>query len=50
MRRGITDFNGLGDTVGGIVVMRQGKMFQRLFLVLKINYLKFKSHFPRELR
>lgn len=25
MRRGITDFNGLGDTVGGIVVMRQGE-------------------------
>ncbi|MEK6579251.1 MAG: CusA/CzcA family heavy metal efflux RND transporter [Bdellovibrionota bacterium] len=24
MRRGITDFNGLGDTVGGIIVMRQG--------------------------
>jgi Cu(I)/Ag(I) efflux system membrane protein CusA/SilA len=25
MRRGITDFNGLGDAVGGIVVMRQGE-------------------------
>lgn len=25
MRRGITDFNGQGDTVGGIVVMRQGE-------------------------
>ncbi len=25
MRRGITDFNGLGDVVGGIVVMRQGE-------------------------
>jgi copper/silver efflux system protein len=25
MRRGVTDFNGLGDTVGGIVVMRQGE-------------------------
>lgn len=25
MRRGLTDFNGLGDTVGGIVVMRQGE-------------------------
>jgi Cu(I)/Ag(I) efflux system membrane protein CusA/SilA len=25
MRRGITDFNGLGDTVGGIVVIRQGE-------------------------
>ncbi len=25
MRRGITDFNGLGDSVGGIVVMRQGE-------------------------
>lgn len=24
MRRGITDFNGFGDTVGGIIVMRQG--------------------------
>lgn len=24
-RRGITDFNGLGDTVGGIIVMRQGE-------------------------
>ncbi len=25
MRRGVTDFNGKGDTVGGIVVMRQGE-------------------------
>lgn len=25
MRRGVTDFNGLGDAVGGIVVMRQGE-------------------------
>ena len=25
MRRGITDFNGLGDTVGGVIVMRQGE-------------------------
>jgi Cu(I)/Ag(I) efflux system membrane protein CusA/SilA len=25
MRRGITDFNGLGNAVGGIVVMRQGE-------------------------
>ncbi|MCB0349071.1 MAG: efflux RND transporter permease subunit, partial [Bdellovibrionales bacterium] len=25
MRRGLTDFNGKGDTVGGIVVMRQGE-------------------------
>ncbi len=25
MRRGITDFSGLGDTVGGIIVMRQGE-------------------------
>lgn len=25
MRRGITDFNGLGDAVGGIIVMRQGE-------------------------
>jgi Cu/Ag efflux pump CusA len=25
MRRGIADYNGQGDVVGGIVVMRQGK-------------------------
>jgi len=25
MRRGITDFNGMGDTVGGIIIMRQGE-------------------------
>lgn len=25
MRRGVTDFNGLGDSVGGIIVMRQGE-------------------------
>lgn len=25
MRRGITDFNGMGDAVGGIIVMRQGE-------------------------
>lgn len=25
MRRGLTDFNGMGDTVGGIIVMRQGE-------------------------
>lgn len=25
MRRGVSDFNGLGDTVGGVIVMRQGE-------------------------
>ncbi|HXH73440.1 MAG TPA: CusA/CzcA family heavy metal efflux RND transporter [Bacteriovoracaceae bacterium] len=25
MRRGVTDYNGLGDTVGGIIVMRHGE-------------------------
>ncbi len=25
MRRGVTDFNGLGDAVGGIIIMRQGE-------------------------
>ena len=25
MRRGITDLNGLGDTIGGVIVMRQGE-------------------------
>lgn len=25
MRRGVTDFNGMGDSVGGIVIMRQGE-------------------------
>ncbi|MEK6704169.1 MAG: efflux RND transporter permease subunit [Bdellovibrionota bacterium] len=25
MRRGVTDYNGMGDTVGGIVIMRQGE-------------------------
>ena len=25
MRRGITDFDGMGDTVGGIIIMRQGE-------------------------
>jgi copper/silver efflux system protein len=25
MRRGITDYNGTGDTVGGVIVMRQGE-------------------------
>lgn len=25
MRRGVTDFNGMGDAVGGIVIMRQGE-------------------------
>lgn len=25
MRRGVSDYNGLGDTVGGVVVMRQGE-------------------------
>lgn len=25
MRRGVTDYNGLGDAVGGIIVMRQGE-------------------------
>src|SRR5690554_2788239 len=25
MRRGVTDYNGMGDTVGGIIVMRQGE-------------------------
>lgn len=25
MRRGVSDYNGLGDTVGGVVIMRQGE-------------------------
>ncbi len=25
MRRGVTDFNGMGDAVGGVVIMRQGE-------------------------
>lgn len=39
MRRGITDFNGMGDAVGGIIVMRQGEdapaVIERVKLKLK---------------
>lgn len=42
MRRGITDFNGLGDTVGGIIVMRQGEDAPTIIerVKKKINELK----------
>ncbi len=53
MRRGITDFNGLGDTVGGIVVMRHGEDAPKVIELVKDrplgNYLGEDYHITQSL-
>lgn len=46
MRRGITDFNGLGDTVGGIIVMRQGEDAPAVIERVKIKISEIQKSLP----
>lgn len=46
MRRGVTDFNGLGDTVGGIVVMRQGENVPEVIDRVKAKLTEIQSALP----
>lgn len=46
IRRGVGDLNGLGDTVGGIVVMRHGENAQRVIERVKDKLEDLKSGLP----
>jgi copper/silver efflux system protein len=46
MRRGVTDFNGLGDTVGGIVVMRQGENVPEVIERVKAKLSEIQTALP----
>ena len=46
IRRGVSDFNGQGDTVGGIVVMRQGEDVSRVIGKVKAKIEEVKDAFP----
>lgn len=46
MRRGITDFNGKGDTVGGVIVMRQGEDAPQVIKAVKEKLKDLKKFLP----
>lgn len=46
MRRGVTDFNGLGDTVGGIIVMRQGENVPEVIGRVKAKLAEIQTALP----
>jgi len=46
IRRGLSDFNGQGDTVGGLVVMRQGEDVSRVIAAVKEKIEETKGAFP----
>lgn len=46
IRRGISDLNGHGDTVGGVVVMRQGEDVSRVIAAVKEKIATVKGAFP----
>ena len=46
MRRGVSDLNGEGDTVGGIVVMRHGENAQRVIERIKAKLEELKPSLP----
>jgi copper/silver efflux system protein len=47
IRRGVADLNGLGDTVGGIVVMRQGENADEVIRRVKERLHEFESSLPK---
>ena len=49
MRRGITEFNGQGETVTGIVVMRYGENAKRVIKAVKLNSTNSNKACPRGL-
>jgi Cu(I)/Ag(I) efflux system membrane protein CusA/SilA len=46
MRRGVADYNGLGDVVGGIVVMRQGENALNVIERVKAKLVELKPSLP----
>ncbi len=46
MRRGITDFNGQGDVVGGIIVMRQGEDAPKVIEDVKNKIQEIQKYLP----
>jgi Cu(I)/Ag(I) efflux system membrane protein CusA/SilA len=46
IRRGLADLNGNGDTVGGVVVMRQGEDVSRVIDAVKAKLEEVKGAFP----
>jgi copper/silver efflux system protein len=46
MRRGVADLDGLGDTVGGIVVMRQGENALNVIHRVKVRLEELKASLP----
>lgn len=46
IRRGVSDLNGNGDTVGGVVVMRQGEDVSRVIDAVKDKLTAVKGAFP----
>lgn len=46
IRRGVSDLNGLGDTVGGVVVMRQGEDVSTVIDGIKKKIKEVKGAFP----
>ncbi len=50
MRRGVSDLNGLGDTVGGIVVMRHGENAREVIWRVKERLLEIERSLPPGVR
>ncbi|MBI2027475.1 MAG: efflux RND transporter permease subunit [Deltaproteobacteria bacterium] len=50
MRRGVTDFDGMGDAVGGIIVMRQGENALNVIKRVKKRLEELKSSLPEGVR
>jgi copper/silver efflux system protein len=47
MRRGIADLNGMGDAVGGIVVMRHSENADQVIRLVKARLKELEASFPR---
>lgn len=50
MRRGITDYNGRGDTVGGIIVMRQGEDAPTIIAKVKEKISEIQKTLPENVK
>ncbi len=50
MRRGVSDLNGMGDAVGGIVVMRQGENALNVINLVKNRLEELKPSLPKGVR
>ncbi len=50
MRRGVTDLNGMGDTAGGIVIMRQGENVVNVIARVKTRLEEIRTSLPPGVR